>query len=108
LKSLNRREEVKINEQNILFPSLDTPAVLIDMDKLETNIKEMTQLAAEAGVKLRPHVKAHQCPEIAKMQIEAGACGVEVGLIDQAEIMAEGGDLSPIVIPLVKSLPHLE
>ena len=78
-------------KQTIPYPSLDTPAVLIDMDKLEANIKEIAQATAEAGVKLRPHVKMHQCPEIAKMQIEAGACGVEVGLIDQAEVMAEAG-----------------
>ena len=78
-------------KNNVLYPSLDTPAVLIDMNTLEANIKEMAQAAAGAGVKLRPHVKVHQCPEIAKMQLEAGACGVEVGLIDQAEVMAEAG-----------------
>jgi len=76
---------------NVPYPSLDTPAVLIDMDKLEANIKEIAQAAAEASVKLRPHVKVHQCPEIAKMQMEAGACGVEVGTVDQAEVMAEAG-----------------
>ena len=75
----------------IPYSSLDTPAVLIDMDKLEANIKEMAQAAAEAGVELRPHMKVHQCPEIARMQIEAGAHGIEVGNIDQAEVMAEAG-----------------
>ena len=83
--------------KKVLYSSLDTPAVLIDMDKLEANIKEMAQAAADAGVELRPHVKVHQCPEIARMQIAAGACGVEVGNIDQAEIMAEGG-INDIII----------
>lgn len=78
-------------KDDVPYPSLDTPAVLIDMDKLEANIKEIAQAAAEASVKLRPHVKVHQCPEIAKMQMEAGACGVEVGTVDQAEVMAEAG-----------------
>ena len=73
------------------YPSLDTPAVLVDMDRLEANIGEMAQTAAEAGVELRPHVKVHQCPAIAKMQIEAGARGVEVGNVDQAEVMARAG-----------------
>ena len=73
------------------FPSLDTPAILLDMDKLEANIKEMTDLAAEAGVALRPHTKVHECVDIAKLQIEAGVCGIEVGNVDQAECMAEGG-----------------
>lgn len=78
-------------QQKVPYPELDTPVALIDMDKLETNIKEISQAAAEAGIRLRPHVKIHQCPEIAKMQIAAGACGVEVGLTDQAEVMAEAG-----------------
>ena len=77
--------------QNILFPSLDTPAVLVDLDKLEANIKGMSQIAAEAGVRLRPHIKVHSTAEIAKMQIEAGACGIEVGSVDQAASMAEEG-----------------
>ena len=80
-----------MSEQKMLYPTLDTPVVLVDMDKLEANIKEMSQLAAEAGVKLRPHVKVHECAEIAKMQIEAGACGVDVGSMGQAEAMAEAG-----------------
>jgi D-serine deaminase-like pyridoxal phosphate-dependent protein len=80
-----------VSLRNASYPSLDTPAVLIDLDKLEANIKEMCHAAAEAGIKLRPHVKIHQCPEIAKMQIAAGAHGVEVGLVDQAIVMAEAG-----------------
>lgn len=83
--------------QNTIYPSLDTPAVLIDLDKLESNIREMTQTAMQAEVKLRPHVKIHQCPEIAKMQIHAGACGVEVGNVEQAAVMANGG-IEDIVI----------
>jgi len=86
-----------MTQNSMLFPSLDTPTVLVDMDKLEANIQEMSQLAAEAGVRLRPHVKVHECAEIAKMQIAAGACGVEVGSIGQAEAMAEAG-LDDIII----------
>jgi len=78
-------------EQNIPYLLLDTPAVLVDMGKLEANIAEMSRLAAEAGVKLRPHVKVHECASIAKLQIEAGACGVDVGSMGQAEAMAEEG-----------------
>ena len=77
--------------QEARYSDLDTPAVLVDMDKLEANIGEMAQVAAEAGVELRTHLKAHGCPSIAKMQIEAGACGVEVGNVDQAEVMAKAG-----------------
>ena len=77
--------------ERVLYPSLDTPAVLVDLVKLEANIREMTELAAEAGVKLRPHIKVHGSAAIARMQIEAGAHGIEVGPIAQAEAMAEAG-----------------
>jgi len=98
-----------MTENSIPFPSLDTPAVLVDMDKLEANIREMSQLAAEAGVRLRPHVKVHECASIAKLQIEAGACGVEVGPVAQAEAMAgEGIDDIIIAHPGFYGGPKLE
>ena len=65
-----------MGKQKIPYPSVATPALLLDMDKLEANIKEMSQLAASAGVRLRPHVKVHECAAIARMQIEAGACSI--------------------------------
>jgi len=83
--------------QNIPFPSLNTPAVLLDLKQLETNIEAIQRAANEAGVKLRPHIKIHSCAEIAKMQIKAGARGIEVGPIEEAEAMAEGG-LDDIVV----------
>ncbi len=73
------------------YPSLDTPAVLINMVRLEANIKDMSERAKSAGVKLRPHVKVHECAEIAKMQIAAGACGIDTGSLGQAEAMAAAG-----------------
>ena len=80
-----------MTKQRVLYPSVETPAVIVDLDKLEANIREMSQVAAEAGIRLRPHTKVHESVEIAKMQIEAGACGIEVGPIGQAEAMAEEG-----------------
>ena len=61
------------------------------MDVLESNIAQMSRLAAEAGVRLRPHTKIHECPDIAKMQIAGGACGIEVGAIERALCMAAAG-----------------
>ena len=80
-----------MTEQKIPYSSLDTPAVLVDLNTLEANIGEMSRLTAEAGVRLRPHVKVHENVSIAEMQIEAGACGIEVGTVEQAEAMAEQG-----------------
>ena len=80
-----------MQKYDIPFKSLDTPIVLLDMDKLEANIREMSRLSNEAGVSLRPHTKAHECPYIAKMQISAGACGIEVGTVERAECMIDAG-----------------
>ena len=86
-----------MSKQNIPYPELDTPAALLDMDKLEANIAEMSKLAAEAGVKLRPHIKVHESADIAKYQMDAGACGIEVGPVDQAIAMVEAG-LNDVII----------
>lgn len=74
-----------------LYKSLNTPAVLLDMNTFEENAREMTQLATEAGVKLRPHIKIHESAALAKMQLETGAIGIEVGSIDQVEPMVDAG-----------------
>jgi D-serine deaminase-like pyridoxal phosphate-dependent protein len=74
-----------------LHPELDTPALLVDLDVLERNVREMAEVASAAGVKLRPHTKTHKCPEIARMQVEAGATGITVAKLGEAEVMADAG-----------------
>lgn len=73
------------------YPELETPALLVDLDVLERNIEGMARLAAEAGVRLRPHIKTHKCPEIAQMQIDAGASGITCAKLSEAEIMVDAG-----------------
>lgn len=80
-----------MSEPPLPVSALDTPAVVVYLDVLEANIREMSRLAAEAGVRLRPHTKIHECPDIAKLQIAGGACGIEVGTVDRAVCMAEAG-----------------
>ena len=55
---------------------LDTPSLVIDLDTLERNIAEMAAVAQAAGVRLRPHTKTHKSPEIARLQVDAGATGI--------------------------------
>ncbi len=78
-----------MGNRNVPYPSLDTPSLLLHLDLLEDNIREMSGLAAMAGLKLRPHIKVHESALIAKLQTEAGAMGIEVGTLEQAEAMAE-------------------
>ncbi len=70
---------------------LDTPAVLINRSVLQRNIARMQQLADTHGVQLRPHIKTHKSAVIAKLQIEAGATGITVATLSEAEIMAQHG-----------------
>src|SRR5699024_731123 len=70
---------------------LDTPALLLDVDKVEKNIEHIAAFAKEKGVSVRPHLKTHKCIEIAKRQLEAGAIGVTVAKVGEAEVMVAGG-----------------
>jgi D-serine deaminase-like pyridoxal phosphate-dependent protein len=70
---------------------LDTPCVIVDLTLLERNIAEMAALAYEAGVALRPHVKTHKTPQIAAMQLDAGAVGLTCAKVGEAEVLADSG-----------------
>jgi D-serine deaminase-like pyridoxal phosphate-dependent protein len=81
---------------------VETPALLIDLDVLEANLAEMAAVAARAGVGLRPHTKTHKSPEIARMQLQAGAAGITCAKLGEAEVMADAGlDDLLIAYPLV-------
>ena len=70
---------------------LDTPALLIDYDAMERNLVAMARHAAAQGIGLRPHVKTHKCPIIAKRQVELGAVGVCAAKVSEAEVMVDAG-----------------
>jgi D-serine deaminase-like pyridoxal phosphate-dependent protein len=77
---------------------IDTPAVLIDLDRAERNIARAQAAADKAGVKLRPHIKTHKLPFFARKQVEAGAVGITCQKIGEAEVMADAG-LADIFLP---------
>ena len=70
---------------------IDTPALLLDMDVMEKNIKTMAERFMEMPADIRPHVKTHKTPIIAHKQIRAGAIGVTCAKLGEAEVMAEAG-----------------
>ena len=71
--------------------TIDTPALLIDLDVLEGNIAHVAQFCRAHGVQWRPHFKGHKTLEIAQMQISAGAIGVTCAKLGEAEILAGNG-----------------
>ena len=69
----------------------DTPDVVLDLDTVRANIARIAALARETGVTVRPHTKTHKLPQIARIQLEAGAAGVQVAKLGEAEVMAGAG-----------------
>jgi D-serine deaminase-like pyridoxal phosphate-dependent protein len=70
---------------------IETPAVVVDADVLDRNIARTAALARERGLALRPHVKTHKVPEIAALQLAAGAVGLTVATIGEAEVFVDAG-----------------
>ncbi len=70
---------------------IDTPALVVDLDVMERNLRTMAAFAAEQNVLLRPHAKMHKCAELAKLQMAAGAVGVCVQKTAEAEALFAGG-----------------
>ena len=70
---------------------LDTPAFIIDLEKMENNIETMAKYCKSVNVNLRPHIKHHKTPEIAAKQIKKGAIGICCQKLSEAEVMARSG-----------------
>ncbi|MBV2156689.1 D-TA family PLP-dependent enzyme [Kitasatospora sp. SUK 42] len=70
---------------------IDTPDIMVDLDVLERNIERMAGALRAKGLRLRPHAKTHKMPEIAARQLAAGAVGLTVATIGEAEVFAEHG-----------------
>ena len=71
--------------------AVDTPALLVDLDAFERNVARMAARARALGVRLRPHAKTHKSPDVALRQVAAGAVGVCVQKVAEAEAMVAGG-----------------
>src|SRR5256885_17091994 len=70
---------------------IPTPALLLDPDRCEPNLRRMAAHARESGKNLGPPAKTHRCPEIARRQVSGGALGVACAKLGEAEVMARAG-----------------
>ncbi|HWU54262.1 MAG TPA: alanine racemase [Rhizomicrobium sp.] len=80
-----------MSPQSLSHSTLDTPALLADLDVMESNIAHIAQVCRAHGVQWRPHFKGHKTLEIAQMQISAGAIGITCAKLGEAEILAASG-----------------
>jgi D-serine deaminase-like pyridoxal phosphate-dependent protein len=71
--------------------AVTTPALILDLDKAKRNIATMAAKFRELPADLRPHFKAHKSPELARLQVEAGAIGVACATVWEAVVVAEAG-----------------
>lgn len=76
---------------------IDTPALILDLDVVEANIAAMAAYFSARPQKLRPHFKTPKTPEIARRQLAAGAIGITVAKLGEAEVLARAG-LGPILL----------
>lgn len=88
----------------IALNELPTPALVIDLDKFESNLKKMQDHLNQYNIGLRCHTKMHKCPIIAKKQLEYGALGICCATVSEAEVMqANGIEKILITSPVVTS-----
>ncbi len=83
------RDAERFVGRSIFEEGVPTPFVFIDLPTLQRNIAHMQALAQTANVKLRPHIKTHKIAAIAEMQLQAGACGLTVAKLSEAQAMMD-------------------
>ena len=76
---------------------IDTPALILDLDIAEENIRAMGEYFAARPQKLRPHFKTPKTPEIARRQLAAGAIGITASKLGEVEVLARAG-LGPVLL----------
>jgi D-serine deaminase-like pyridoxal phosphate-dependent protein len=101
--------EERVKEGKSLTKSdLVTPCLLLDLDAFESNVNQMAQHCKAANINLRPHGKSHKCAEIAARQIKAGAVGLSVATIREAEAMAAAGIKGMLITSELVGRPKIE
>jgi 3-hydroxy-D-aspartate aldolase len=88
---------------------IQTPALVLDLDALERNIRKMGQIAADNGMRHRLHGKMHKSVDVARLQQElGGACGVCCQKVSEAEVFARGGITDVLVTNQVRDLAKID
>jgi D-serine deaminase-like pyridoxal phosphate-dependent protein len=89
------------SESHATLDTLETPALVVDLDRMERNLDRAAAYAAAHGLALRPHVKTHKSPAVAAAQLSRGARGLTCATPFEAEVMAEVCDDLLIAYPPV-------
>ncbi len=87
---------------------IDTPALLVDLGLLKQNIDTMAKAFAKTKINIRPHIKTHKCPQIAMLQIEAGAIGITCAKVSEAEVFAKAGINNILIANQITGLTKID
>src|ERR1051326_8551951 len=94
-------------EIGMSLDEVDTPALIVDLDAFDSNLRRLADRVKGSGVRLRPHAKTHKCPVIALRQVELGAVGVCCQKVSEAEAMVYGGVKDVLVTNEIVGRPKL-
>jgi len=93
-----KQSEILCGEPLMDISKLESPVAIVDLEKLQVNIFRLQSYLDEYGIANRPHIKTHKIPEIAHMQIKAGATGITCQKLGEVEVMAQAG-IDDIFLP---------
>jgi D-serine deaminase-like pyridoxal phosphate-dependent protein len=82
----------------LLESELSTPALLLDLNVMESNLRKMAAFFAEGPTRLRPHYKNHKCPALARRQMDLGAIGMSCATLSEAEVLVRSGIPSILLV----------
>ena len=87
----DQKINIGLDPTDLTKQAIPTPALLVDLDAFESNVKTMAEHCRKSGRGFRPHAKTHKCPEIAKRQMAAGALGICAATVPEAEALVAAG-----------------
>ena len=93
-------------EKGMRISDLSSPAILLDLDVLERNVREVGDLVKRSSKELWPMAKTHKSLEIAQMQIDAGATGFLCGTVEEAELLAGEGGYKELILAYPQTDPQ--
>src|SRR5260221_7768453 len=94
-------------EIGMKLDEVDTPALILELDAFERNLRRLPERVAGHPVRLRPHAKTHKCPMIALQQIALGSVGVCWQKVSEAEAMVQGGVADVLISNEIVGAPKL-
>ncbi len=87
---------------------LETPALLLDLDSMESNLARMADFCRSQNIRLRPHFKNHRAPALARRQVASGAAGFTCSRLREVEILVQHGFKSILVANEIVSAGKLD